>query len=102
MFDVRRPNKHKPNVIRQQPILIRPATGAELSEYEKRKLANIENNAQKNKIEIISVNNERLIPTNKEVNIDLGTLALKDKVQQEDISSDETFFIKCELSEDDL
>ena len=40
MFDVRKP-KQKPIVV------IRAATGAELSNYEKHKLANIEENAQK-------------------------------------------------------
>jgi hypothetical protein len=94
MFDVRRP-KQKPLVV------IRAATGHELSAYEKRKLANIEDNAQENRIEVITLNNQRLQvdPLNKEVRIDLGDLAFKQKVGPEDISTDELFFIKCELDE---
>lgn len=96
MFDVRKPT--------QKPIvIIRAATGNELSNYEKRKLANIEDNAQENKIEVIRVNDQKLQidPINKEVRIDLGSLAFKNKVTSEDLSADELFFIKCEL-EDEL
>lgn len=95
MFDVRKPTK-KPIVV------IRAATGNELSNYEKRKLANIEDNAQENKIEVIRVNNQRLQidPINKEVKIDLGNLAFKSKVTPSDLSADELFFIKCELDDD--
>lgn len=94
MFDVRKPSK-KPIVV------IRAATGNELSNYEKRKLANIEDNAQENKIEVIRVNDQRLQvdPINKEVRIDLGNLAFKSKVTPGDLSADELFFIKCELDE---
>ena len=97
MFDVRRPN--------QKPIVvIRAATGNELSNYEKRKLAGIEDNAQENKIEVIKVNGQRLQidPLNKEVKIDLGNLAFKQKVASEDIDADELFFIECELDEVNL
>lgn len=95
MFDVRKPTK-KPIVV------IRAATGNELSNYEKRKLANIEANAQENKIEVIRVNNQKLQidPINKEVKIDLGNLAFKSKVTPGDISADELFFIKCELEDE--
>ena len=95
MFDVRKPTK-KPIVV------IRAATGNELSNYEKRKLANIEDNAQENKIEVIRVNNQKLQidPINKEVKIDLGNLAFKGKVTPGDISADELFFIKCELEDE--
>lgn len=94
MFDVRKPTK-KPIVV------IRAATGNELSNYEKRKLANIEDNAQENKIEVIRVNNQQLQidPINKEVRIDLGNLAFRSKVTPNDLSADELFFIKCELDE---
>ena len=94
MFDVRKPN--------QKPIvIIRAATGSELSSYEKHKLANIEENAQENKIEVIKINNQKLQidPLNKEVRIELGNLAFKQKVAPEDMSADELFFIKCELDE---
>jgi ABC-type Zn uptake system ZnuABC Zn-binding protein ZnuA len=96
MFDVRKP-KQKPIVV------IRAATGSELSEYEKHKLANIEKNAQENKIEVISLNvdgnKQRLEPLNKEVTIDLGSLAQKSSVTPNEISSDDLFVIKCELDE---
>lgn len=94
MIEIRKPSK-KPIVV------IRAATGNELSNYEKRKLANIEENAQENKIEVIRVNDQRLQidPINKEVKIDLGGLAFKSKVTPEDLSVDELFFIKCELDE---
>jgi len=96
MLDIRRPN--------QKPIvIIRAATGNELSSYEKRKLANIEENAQVNKIEVIKVNNKplQIDPLNKEVRIDLGNLAFKSNVGPEDISAEELFFIKCELDDTD-
>lgn len=84
----------------QQPItVIRAATGYELSNYEKHKLANIEPNAQANKIEIIKINDERLQidPVKKEVNICLGDLASKNNITAADMSTDEIFFITCEL-----
>ena len=95
MFDV-----HKP--IQKPMVVIRAASGYELSAYEKRKLSSIEAHAQENKIEIISINGERqyLDPINKEVKINLGKLANKDKIAPADISADELFFIKCELEED--
>lgn len=94
MFDVRKPSK-------SPIVVIRAATGNDLSNYEKRKLANIEDNAQENKIEVIRVNDQRLQvdPINKEVRIDLGNLAFKSKVTPSDLSIDELFFIKCELDE---
>ena len=94
MIEVRKPS--------QKPIVvIRAATGNELSNYEKRKLANIEENAQVNKIEVIKVNNQplQINPLNKEVKIDLGNLAFKSEVTPKDLSADELFFIKCELDE---
>ena len=97
MIEIRKPT--------QKPIVvIRAATGNELSNYEKRKLANIEENAQENKIEVIKVNNQRLQidPINKEVKIELGNLAFKNKIASSDLSAEELFFIKCELDEADL
>ena len=94
MFDVKKPS--------QKPIVvIRSATGAELSAYEKRKLANVEENAQENVIEVISINGERqyLDPINKEVKINLGTLAAKNEITPAEISAEELFFIKCELED---
>lgn len=94
MFEVQKP-KQKPIVI------IRAATSSELSAYEKHKLANIEANAQENRIEIIRVNDQRLKvdPLNKEVKIELGDLAFKHEVKPTDMSTEELFFIKCTLDE---
>ena len=94
MFDVRKP-KQKPMVV------IRAATGHELSNYEKYKLSSIEERAQENRIEVIKLNDQRLEidPVNKEVKIELGDLAFKQKITQADLSADELFFIKCELDE---
>lgn len=94
MLEIRKPTK-KPVVV------IRAATGNELSNYEKRKLANIEDGAQANKIESIKVNGQRLPidPIHKEVCIDLCELAFKNTINSNDISSDDLFFIKCELEE---
>lgn len=96
MIDIRKPSK-KPIVV------IRAATGNELSNYEKRKLANIEEEAQRNKIEVIKIN-DRVLPIdveNKEVRIDLGKLAEKDKITSNEISQEDLFFIKCELEEEE-
>ena len=94
MFEINKPNK-KPIVV------IRAATASELSNYEKRKLAAIEENAQENKIESISVNVDgniqQIKPLNKDVTIELGKLANKSSITPADISSDDLFFIKCEL-----
>ena len=99
MFNVQRP-KQKPIVV------IRAASCAELSVYEKQKLKSIEDNAQENKIETISLsingNKQRLEPTYKEVNLELGELALKSSITSADISSDELFVIKCMLDESSI
>lgn len=97
MFDVHKP-KQKPVVV------IRAATGNELSNYEKRKLATVEENAQENIIEVIKLNNEVLPvdPINKEVQINLGELATKSKITDTEISDKDLFFISCELSASDL
>jgi hypothetical protein len=96
-FEVRKP-KEKP------AVLIRAASGHELTEYEKNKLANIEDNAQENKIESIKINGQRLQidKVNKEVTINLGDLAFKSKITPEDLTANEIFFIKCDLDESDL
>lgn len=96
MFEVHKP-KQKPIVV------IRAASENELSNYEKWKLASIEEQAQENKIEQITLSidgNSRTIgPVNKEVKIDLGSLATKSKVAPSDISEEDLFFIKCELDD---
>lgn len=91
MFDVQRP---KPMCT----AVIRAASSYELSEYERNKLAGIEERAQENKIEFISVNGRRLPidSANKEVDIELGNMAMQDEVTPELFSTD-TFLIQCEL-----
>lgn len=95
MFDVRKPEP-------KQIVVIRAASGNELSNYEKRlleKLENIEPNAQENRIEVIKVNGKHveIDPLNKEAKIDLGSLAMKDKVTSKELSNEDLFWIKCEL-----
>ena len=81
--------------------VIRAATGNELTNYEKKKLASIEENAQENKIEIIRINGAR-VPIDqdtKTADIRLGTLSFKNTITQEDFDPNEYFFIRCELDE---
>ena len=97
MFDVKKS--------RQKPIVvIRSASGYELSMYEKRKLASIEENAQENRIESIRVNDKRLPVDgiNKEVVINLGDLANKDTIGPKELSPNELFLINCELNDIEL
>ena len=95
-FDVRKPKT-------DSLVVIRAASAHELSAYEKYKLNNIEENAQENKIEVIKLNvNGTKLPTsisNKEVEIDLGELALHDKVAPRNISPEDLFFINCALAD---
>ena len=89
----------------QKPVVvIRAASGYELSRYEKNKLAGIERNAQENKLEVISINGERqqIDPEKKEVNIELGNMAFKNSVLSSDLSMDDLFLINCELDNADL
>lgn len=92
MINIRKPNNNPMTIIRA-------ASGYELSNYEKRKLASVEENAQENKIEVIKVNGQHLPidPTLKEVEISLGDLAFKGTVTPADLSTKETFFIDCEI-----
>lgn len=96
MFEVKRPEE-KPIVV------IRTASPQELSNYEKWKLENIEEGAQVNKLEMIRVET----PSKKEAfasiqdkvaKIELGELALKDKITAKDISLEEMFLIECALN----
>lgn len=84
-------------------VLIRAATGYELTKYERYKLANIEEEAQVNKLESISVNGVPItIDSAKNADIELGNLAFKSEVEPEDVSLQELFFIKCELDDEAL
>lgn len=93
-FDARKP-KPKPIVV------IRTASAHELSNYEKYKLKTIEENAQENKIETIKLSiagEERFAEiSNKEATINLGELALENKIFPDKVSLDELFFIECSL-----
>ena len=88
--------------------VIRAASGNELTNYEKNKLAGIEERAQQNKIEAIRVNISDTPVANKRVqidadtktaHIDLGSLAFKSAITENELNSNELFFIKCELDE---
>ena len=84
-------------------VLIRAATGYELTKYERYKLASIEEAAQVNKLESISVNGVPItIDSTKNADIELGNLAFKSEVEPEDVSLQELFFIKCELDDEAL
>ena len=96
------------NIQKQQdkPItIIRAATGHELTEYEKKKLAKIEEGAQQNKIEAVRVDGVKMPidPETKTVLIDLNlkdnlkNLAFKSMINSTDIDPEDLFFIKCEL-----
>lgn len=92
--------------IKKQPsdgpiTLIRAATCFELTEYEKKKLEKIEERAQQNKLEAIRVDGIKM-PIDREtktalIDLDLQSLAHKDKIDSNDINPDSVFFIKCEL-----
>jgi ABC-type Zn uptake system ZnuABC Zn-binding protein ZnuA len=96
MFDVNKP-KQKPTAI------IRSATAGELSEYQKRKLDGIEENAQENKIEMVNLSVDgaarRLEPVNKEITIDVGKLATKSTITPADVASEELFYITCDITD---
>ncbi len=87
MFEVKR-HEEKPVVV------IRAATPHELSNYEKWKIENIEEGAQVNKLETIRIETPSKKEVyasieNKQATIELGELALKDKISAEDIVSEE-------------
>lgn len=84
-------------------VLIRTATAGELTRYERFKLAGIEEKAQVNTLESISVNGQAISidPATKDANIELGDLAFKSEVDPDDVSLQELFFIKCELDDAD-
>lgn len=82
-----------------QTSVIRSASERELSNYEKNKLASIEDNAQQNKLEVIRVNGNR-VPIDsdtKTANIKVGDLAFKSVITSNDLDKNELFFIRCSL-----
>ena len=100
MINIRKP-------VQKPIVVIRAATGLELSNYEKEKLAKIEYGAQVNKIESISVivNDQKqrleIDPDTKEVCIDLGELAFKSTITPNELTNEELFLIKCAIDEVD-
>lgn len=86
----------------QQPVptsTIRTASEAEISKYEKDKLASIEEHAQQNRIEVIRLNGAR-VPIDRDtktVNINVGDMAFKSTITSEDVDNNELFFIRCSL-----
>lgn len=79
--------------------VIRTASEQELSNYEKNKLAGIEEHAQQNKLESIRINGNR-IPVEsdtKTANIKVGDLAFKSVVTPKEIDNSELFFIRCSI-----
>lgn len=98
MFELKRPEE-KPIVV------IRTATPHELSNYEKWKLENIEEGAQVNKLEMIRIETPSKKEAfssieNKTAVVELGELALKNKITSEDLSQEELFLIECSLDAD--
>ena len=81
--------------------VIRAASGNELTNYEKKKLASVEENAQENKVEVIRVNGVRvpLDTDTKIADINLGSLSFRNTVGPEDIDAEGYFFIRCELDD---
>lgn len=79
--------------------VIRTASESELSNYEKNKLAGIEEGAQQNRLEVIRLNGDRVpIDTDtKTVNIKVGDLAFKHLVTPEELDNNKLFFIRCSL-----
>lgn len=84
--------------------VIRAASGNELTNYEKKKLASVEANAQENVIEAIKVNGKRatIDSETKVAQIYVGDLAFKSTVSPEDLDSNQWFFIRCELDESEV
>ncbi len=98
MIKVQKQQKNNPITV------IRAASGNELTNYEKQKLASVEENAQENKIEAIRVNGQRAMvdPETKVAQIKLGDLAFKSTVSSNDFNNSECFFIRCDLDESAL
>ncbi len=97
MFEVKRSAKNS-------IIGIRTATPKELSNYEKWKLQNVEEGAQVNKLETIRLETpskkEAFVSIeNKTARIELGELALKNRITPEEISPDDLFLIECALQD---
>lgn len=97
MFDIRKPKQ-------KAGVPIRPASKIELANFEKHKTSSAEQAVADNGIETICINGDKLQvnPVNKEVHIDLGNLAFKNKISPTELATDEYFIINCEIDEKDL
>ena len=116
MFDIRKPKQ-------KTGIPIRAASNIELVNFEKQKSRNILMKtdvisvltkpqaptppiipADDTKIESIRINGDKLKvePYSNEVRIDLGNLAFKSSISPTELSTDDYFFINCELDENTL
>lgn len=103
MINVQKSQQNNPITV------IRAASGNELTNYEKQKLAKIEENAQQNKIEYIRVEGETVPSTRVQVDsetkvarIKLGDMAFKSTISADDLDNETWFFIRCDLDESDL
>lgn len=88
---------------KEEPItIIRAATAHELADYEKRKLENIEEGAQVNKLEMVRVETPSKKESfasieNKVAKLELGELALKNQITPDEVSLEDLFLIECSL-----
>lgn len=79
----------------QTTQVIRTASSYELTLEEKEKLARIDDLAEPNIIERISVNGELLEPVDKQINIPLGKMATMDVITPQLVDSNSVFIIEC-------
>lgn len=92
---------------KNEPItVIRAASGNELTNYEKQKLASVEEKAQQNKIEAIKVEGQSISGHRATIDEDtkvaylkLGDMAFKSEITPDDLDDEKWFFIQCELDE---
>jgi hypothetical protein len=95
MIEIKRPEE-------KRIVVIRTASPQEFSNYEKWKLEGIDPGAQVNKLEAIKVTTPSRKVANvsiddKVATVELGELALKDKITAKEISPEELFIIECAL-----
>ena len=79
----------------QTTQVIRAASSFELTLEEKEKLARIDDLAEPNVIERISINEELIDPVDKQINISLGKLAESDTVTPQLVDTSSVFIIEC-------
>lgn len=89
MIEINKPAKA------QTTQVIRTASSFELTLEEKEKLARIDDLAEPNVIERISINEELIDPVDKQINISLGELAKSDVVTPQLVDTSSVFIIEC-------